>query len=65
MKYLIGTAEEIKAINEQEAADRGCSGVTTEWYATRMTASGETCLLIDDDKEIAGASNVEPIWLDN
>ncbi len=63
MRYLTGTESQIDAINEAEAIARGCEGTTVYWYATRVTASGETCLLIDDDEHFAGDTDVEPMWM--
>lgn len=62
MRYLTGTESEIAAINQTEAIERGCSGTTTQWYATRATTEGRLCLLIDDDKEIPGSVETEPSW---
>lgn len=62
MRYLIDTAEKIDAINSIEAAGRGCSGTTTAWYSTRVTADGKTCMMITDDKHFAGDTDVEPEW---
>ena len=62
MRYLTGTEQQINAINAAEAIERGCEGTTVYWYATRLTQSRETCLMIDDDKEIAGSTTTEPTW---
>jgi hypothetical protein len=62
MRYLIASIDEINAINTAEAAERGCSGTTTMWYGTRLTAHNDWCLLIDDDKMIDGSFEHEPDW---
>lgn len=62
MRYLIGTQAQINTINQAEAQARGCEGTTTQWYATRLTDNGQTCLMIDDDKALPGSTDSEPAW---
>lgn len=62
MRYLIGTEAQILAVNKQEAQYHNCSGVTSQWYATRQTDAGLTCLMIEDDKPITGSVTLEPVW---
>ncbi|HSH41652.1 MAG TPA: hypothetical protein VK973_05945 [Arenicellales bacterium] len=55
MRYLIvDTESQALSITRQEAQDRGCTGVTSRWYAYRETADGRWCLMVND-----GAATVQ------
>lgn len=66
MRYIVlDTESEALSTTSQEAADRGCEGVTCCWYDYRQTADGRYCLrIIDDAQAVQGleTTDQEPEW---
>lgn len=66
MRYLVKSTEsEVWDVSAAEAIERGCIGTTTHWYGVQQTADGQWCVMIDDDAEIEGTTEVEPQWIAN
>lgn len=68
MRYFLSDIEKIKAMNRQEALDRGVdpNAVTQEWYDYKETVNpGVWSLMVYDDKNpVQGetTTTTEPEW---
>ena len=59
---IYNTEAEAKARNEAEATDRGCDGVTTEWWGREEGVDGKWALIIKNDPVIETVTEINDDW---